>query len=86
LPWPNVTGPLDKGIAEGRDERPNQRPEKVARDRDRHHNRIRIRVAGMSLLCAFVTTYTAVHTAPTPRPPNVLFIVCDDLRPDALGC
>ncbi len=86
LPWSNVTGPLDKGIAEGRDERPNQRPEKVARDRDRHHNRIRIRVAGMSLLCAFVTGYTAVHTAPTPRPPNVLFIVCDDLRPDALGC
>ena len=34
---------------------------------------------------SLVLATTSFAAAPTPRP-NVLFILCDDLRPDALGC
>ena len=35
------------------------------------------------IACLVVTAWGAAATA---APPNVLFILCDDLRPDALGC
>lgn len=38
-------------------------------------------LAALILLCGSV----AAAAPPTPRP-NVLFILCDDLRPDAIGC
>jgi N-acetylglucosamine-6-sulfatase len=46
-----------------------------------------LKVATASLLTAgsLLTTASLLAAEPVTRP-NVLFILCDDLRPDALGC
>ena len=36
--------------------------------------------------CLFALLASPAAVAGLPRQPNVLFILCDDLRPDALGC
>jgi len=41
----------------------------------------------LAFACSLVCVLAAVATTAEPAPrPNVLFILCDDLRPDALGC
>jgi hypothetical protein len=38
------------------------------------------------LIACLVVLLASTCPAAEPPPPNVLFVLCDDLRPDAVGC